>query len=96
MRSSVRFPLRIPISFTADAMEQQAETCDISSGGVLFNADTGVEVGTRIDFSFAMPAKVMGWRKDVRVQCVGRVVRCIPSGERHAVAAVIDDYNFIR
>jgi hypothetical protein len=55
-----------------------------------------IEVGNKIGFSFAMPARTMGASKDVLVQCVGRVVRCSPEDGRREVAAVIDDYSFIR
>ncbi len=62
----------------------------------MFHADFGVEVGSPIEFTIAMPASIIGTAKDVLVNCVGRVVRCSPQGDRCAVAAVIDEYKFIR
>jgi hypothetical protein len=53
-------------------------------------------VGSTIEFTIAMPAEILGLGKDVLVNCVGRVVRCIPEGDGRAVAAVIDDYKFER
>ena len=96
MRSSVRFPLHLPLAVRAESREHFTETSDISSGGVLFSADFGVPVGSTIEFTIAMPAVIVGSDKDVLVNCIGRVVRCSPHGGRCEVAAVIDEYKFIR
>lgn len=96
MRSSVRFPLHLPVAVHANEAERQAETVDISSGGVLLELDGLIDVGTKIEFTIFMPAARLGSRKDVLVSCVGRVVRCSSTGERSAVAAVIDDYRILR
>jgi len=96
IRSAVRFPLHIPLRVYKDSVEGCAETKDISSGGVCFSVDMDIEVGNKIGFSFAMPARSMGASKDVLVRCVGRVVRCSPEDGRREVAAVIDDYFFVR
>lgn len=95
MRSSVRFPLHLPVSVHAEKAEREAETVDISAGGVLLEMDGGASVGSSIEFTIFMPAARMGSLKDVLVSCVGRVVRCSSSGERSTVAAVIDDYRII-
>jgi hypothetical protein len=95
LRSSVRFPLKLPVEVkTESAQELNAETANISSGGVLFHVDAEMSVGSVIEFSISMPASVLGTAKDVRVKCSGRVVRCDVDGERRAVAAIIDDYDF--
>lgn len=96
MRSSVRFPLHLPVAVRAEEAERQAETVDISSGGVLLEMDGLIKVGTNIEFTIFMPAFRIGASKDVLVSCVGRVVRCSPTGTRSAVAAVIDDYRIVR
>ncbi len=96
MRSSVRFPLHLPLAVRADSREHFTQTSDISSGGVMFQADLGVPVGSTIEFTIAMPAAIIGASKDVLVNCVGRVVRCSPHGDRCQVAVVIDEYQFIR
>ncbi len=95
MRSSVRFPLHLPVAVRDEAAEREAETVDISAGGVLLEMDNGLQVGTNIEFTIFMPASRMGSPKDVLVSCVGRVVRCSPAGQRCAVAAVIDDYKIL-
>jgi hypothetical protein len=96
MRSSVRFPLHLPLAVRAESREQLTETSDISSGGVLFQADFSVQVGSMIELTIGMPAMIVGADKDVQVSCIGRVVRCSPHGDRCEVAVVIDEYKFIR
>lgn len=97
MRSSVRFPLHLPVEVHADEVDRQAETVDISSGGVLLEMQgETIDVGSNIEFTIFMPAARLGSRKDVLVSCVGHVVRCSSTGERSAVAAHIDDYRILR
>jgi c-di-GMP-binding flagellar brake protein YcgR len=103
-RSSVRFPLRLPITVrTADAHEYFAETADISAGGVLFHTKSTLDVGTVIRFRIVLPASVLGTDTDVQVNCTGRVVRSLDEKNNlkdengnKAVAAVIDEYCFER
>ncbi|HEX6466104.1 MAG TPA: PilZ domain-containing protein [Terriglobales bacterium] len=97
LRSSVRFPIRLPLQVrAANAGQYYAETHDISAGGVLFYMDTELEIGAPVEFSISMPGDVLGTPTDVVVKCVGRVVRCSHEGSRTAVAAVIDEYKFDR
>jgi hypothetical protein len=96
MRSSVRFPLQLPVEIKADDQSHQAETRDISAGGVLFQMDTPLKAGSAIEFRIAMPAEVLGTASDVKVHCVGRVVRTFSEEGRTSVAAVIDEYFFER
>ena len=98
LRSSVRFPIKLPIAVRSDLVgaEQAAETQDISAGGVLFNVEAEMPVGSSISFSIAMPASVLGTPNDVLVNCVGRVIRSADENGRKCVAAVIDEYHFER
>ena len=97
LRSSVRFPIKLPIAVnTEQESHHSAETTDISAGGVLFYIDAEVAVGSSINFSIAMPASVLGTPDDVMVRCVGRVIRCSDEDGRKAIAAVIDEYKFER
>jgi PilZ domain-containing protein len=96
MRSAVRFPIKLPVDVQKESVVQPGETQDISSGGVLFSVDTDMAVGSIIEFCINMPAHVLGTAADVKVKCVGRVVRCSSEGARSAVAAVIDEYHFER
>jgi hypothetical protein len=92
----MRFPLRLPVAVKTAFHEHQAETRDISAGGVLFQVDAAMTVGSTIEFTIAMPADVVGAPADVMVSCVGRVVRCSEEGRRRSVAAVIDEYRIQR
>jgi hypothetical protein len=97
LRSAVRFPIKLPVEVRPGGGRQcAAETRDISAGGVMFYASADMEVGSRIEFSIVMPAGVLGTAADVKVRCIGRVVRCSQEGGRRAVAAVIDEYKFDR
>ncbi len=96
MRSSVRFPLHLPVAVRAEQTERKAETLNISAGGVLIEMDEVLDIGSRIEFTIYVPGPRLGSPKDVLVSCVGRVVRCSPEGEHSAVAAVIDEYQILR
>jgi hypothetical protein len=97
LRSSVRFPIKLPVAVTTEShREHLAETENISAGGVLFIVDADMAPGSKIEFSIAMPSTVLGTSTDVMVKCVGRVVRCDDEGARKSVAAVIDEYRFDR
>ena len=96
LRGAVRFPVKLPISVTVEGAQIDAETFNISAGGVLFHLETEMEIGSNIEFQIAMPAAVLGAATDVLVTGSGRVVRCNAEGERRAIAAVIDEYKFER
>ena len=97
LRSSVRFPLRLPITVrTVDSREYFAETSDISAGGVFFHTGAPLEVGTEIRFRIILPAAVLGTDTDVLVNCTGRVVRALSDSGKTSIAAVIDEYCFER
>jgi hypothetical protein len=96
MRSAVRFAVKLPISIRDEDGEHQAETQDMSAGGMLFNIDTEMAIGTNIEFTISIPADIIGAPADVLVSGEGRVVRCAPDEGHKSVAAVIDEYRFER
>ena len=96
LRGAVRFPVKLPISIEVKGEHIDAETDNISAGGVLFHLQSEMQVGSNIEFQIAMPAAVLGASTDVMVTGSGRVVRCDSEGEKRAVAAVIDEYKFER
>jgi hypothetical protein len=97
MRCAVRFPIRLPVAIRSESGTYQAMTTDISAGGVLFHSEAPITVGSTIEFTINMPGDVVGSYTDVLVNCVGRVVRCSEEISGPAdVAAVIDDYSFVR
>lgn len=93
----MRFPIKLPMEVAAEQEAGlRAETKDISAGGVLFYVDAAMPVGSRIEFNISLPAAVLGTVTDVKVKCIGRVVRSTEEGSRRAIAAVIDEYRFER
>jgi hypothetical protein len=96
LRGAVRFPLHLHVALHENEAVTEGETQDISAGGVLIHCGVDYPVGSTIQFAISMPAQSMGAEKDVQVECVGRVVRCTPAGDRIAVGAIIDEYRITR
>jgi len=95
-RNAVRFPLHLRVILKTPTEEHEAETIDISAGGILFRTQTAVEVGSAVQFTVAMPGDVLGSDRDVQVKCQGRVVRYNDEPSGRSVAVVIDEYKFER
>jgi len=96
MQSAPRFPLHLSASVTSQGSAYSAETENISANGVLFAMDRDVPVGSMVDFTILLPADVVGARKDVQIDCRGRVVRSFEDRGRRGVGVVIDEYHFER
>jgi hypothetical protein len=73
-----------------------AETENISANGVLFAMDKDVPVGSMVDFTILLPAEILGSRRNVQIDCRGRVVRSFEDRGRRGVGVVIDEYHFER
>ncbi len=95
-RNAVRFPLKLRMAIRCNGWEYETETWNVSSGGVLFESDEELNIGSDIEFAILMPSAELGTPANVLVNCVGRVVRCSGEGSHRAVAAVIDEYRFER
>jgi hypothetical protein len=93
-RNARRFSLHLPLALSGRA--EASCTANMSSGGVLFYLDSKVEVGAPIEFTVTLDRALLGVPQEVRVNCVGRVMRCSPCGQQYAVAVVIDEYHFER
>jgi hypothetical protein len=96
MQSAPRFPLHLAASVKAQGNAFQAETENISANGVLLAMDNDVPVGSMLDFTILLPADVVGARRDVQIDCRGRVVRSFEDRGRRGVGVVIDEYHFER
>lgn len=96
LRNAIRFPLHLRVTLNTSTEEHQAETIDISAGGILFRTETAVEVGSAVEFTVSMPGDVLGSERDILVKCQGRVVRCNEEPSGRSVAVVIDEYKFER
>ena len=64
--------------------------------GVLFAMERDVPVGSIVDFTIMLPGEVVGARRDVQIDCRGRVVRSFDDRGRRGVGVVIDEYHFER
>jgi hypothetical protein len=96
MQSAPRFPLHLSASVKTQGSAYLAETENISANGVLFAMDTDVPVGSMVDFTILLPAEVVGSRRNVQIDCRGRVVRSFEDRGRRGVGVVIDEYHFER
>jgi hypothetical protein len=79
MRSSVRFPLSLPVRIFAD---------------VLFHLNVLLPPGTEVEFLIEIPEGNIGPFETAAVHCTGRVVRAYSVPPVAFAAAVIDQYSF--
>ncbi len=96
MQSAPRFPLHLPVEVKSQIGACAAETQNISANGVLFAMDRDVPVGSMVDFTILLPGEVVGSRRDIQIDCRGRVVRSFDDRGRRGVGVVIDEYHFER
>jgi len=96
MQSAPRFPLHLSASVKSQSGNFSAETENISANGVLFAMDKDVPVGSMVDFTILLPAEILGSRRNVQIDCRGRVVRSFEDRGRRGVGVVIDEYHFER
>ncbi|MDR3735343.1 MAG: PilZ domain-containing protein [Acidobacteriaceae bacterium] len=95
VRTSVRFPLKLPVRLQTAGGEVDATTENMSAKGVLVVSDLTLEINAGVDFTLAIPAAVLGTDADVTVHCVGHVIRHEQTdGDRKASAVMIDSYTF--
>jgi hypothetical protein len=97
-RAIRRFALQLPVTVTAASGEQVktiAHTKDVSSHGICFYCDSAMERGSAIEFTVTLPTEVT-MTEAINVRCLGTVVRVEgESAGKFAVAAVIDNYEFV-
>jgi hypothetical protein len=96
LQSAPRFPLHLAASVKTQGTAYLAETENISANGVLFAMDNDVPIGSIVDFTIMLPAEVVGARRNVQIDCRGRVVRSFEDRGRRGVGVVIDEYHFER
>ena len=96
LQSAPRFPLHLAASVKSGGTAYSAQTENISANGVLFAMEKDVPVGSMVDFTILLPADVIGARRDVQIDCRGRVVRSFEDEGRRGVGVVIDEYQIER
>jgi hypothetical protein len=93
-RKNQRFDLRLPFEIidSGAKTKSKGETRNVSSCGVLFTSKAPVSIGELIEYMITLP-KAPGTRSDVRLRCIGKVVR----GEQAArYAATLERFEFVR
>ena len=94
-RATRRFALRLPVAVTHDGSEEQsAQTRDVSARGICFHVDSAISPGSLIEFTLTLPPEIT-LTESIKVRCKGKVVRVDDGDGKVAVAAVIDEYEFL-
>lgn len=99
-REAHRYSMKLPMEVKGSAAAGPVSTTtkDVSFRGVYFTVNQNFEVNSPIDLVLTLPREVT-LSDDVRVHCVGRVVRVDkrPSGNGSevGVAALIERYDFL-
>jgi hypothetical protein len=96
LRASVRFPVRMKVQIQTAIGKEDAETINVSASGVLFAFSRVLDAGSSIEVDMIMPSSTLGTAQDVRVHCLGRVIRSYrKSPTQVEVATVIDNYEML-
>ncbi len=98
-RAARRFPLRLPVTVNHGEnaqLQDVGQLRDVSARGISFYVQSSITEGSDIGFSLTLPPEIT-LTESIRVQCKGRVLRVENSHSdgRLAVAAVIDEYEFL-
>jgi hypothetical protein len=93
-RKNQRFELRLPFQIIGSGPfpKTAGETRNLSSSGVLFTSASPLPVGEPIEYVIVFP-KTPGTRNEVRLRCVGKVLR---EDTQSAFAATLERYEFVR
>jgi hypothetical protein len=93
-RKHQRFDLRLPFEVVTNGSRSKVrgETRNVSSAGVLFTTESQLPLGESIEYLITLP-RTPGTRKDVRLRCVGKVLR---EDSQSAFAASLERYEFLR
>jgi hypothetical protein len=93
-RKHQRFELRLPFEVVRNGspLNVRGETKNVSSAGVLFTAEGLLPLGESIEYLITLP-RTPGTRKDVRLRCVGKILR---EDAESAFAATLERYEFMR
>ena len=93
-RKNQRFELNLPFEIIRSGTNTKlvGETKNVSSSGVLFTSGASVGIGEPIEYVITFP-KPAGSRSEVRLRCVGKVVR---EDAESKFAATLERYEFVR
>jgi len=94
-RKAQRFDLKLPLELIrggSEPLSQHGETKNLSSSGVLFQSGATLRIGEPLEYLITLPTSPVPGIQ-VRLRCVGKVVRLAESAE---VAATLERYEFLR
>jgi hypothetical protein len=100
-RRSKRFDVKLPVKLLRNGLRSISgvgETKNLSSGGVLFNSDTRIDIGEPVEYLISLSPE-----GEVNLHCLGKVIR-LDGGEGarqepampFEVAATLERYEFVR
>ncbi len=101
-RTGRRFPLELPISIQDKKTKKlKGTTSNVSAAGVYMQAKADLEIGSKVKFEIMLPGVMIGAKRDVAIECSGRVVRAGNKKKSRrstskGLACVIDSYKFVR
>lgn len=93
-RTSLRFPIQLPIHLIVDGMDMKAEAENFSSSGALLRVVSPMQTGTTIHFLLEVPAGLSGSDSTAAVDGEGVVVRAYQENGQNYAAIVINEYRF--
>jgi len=96
-RVNIRVPFRFRVLNSPDALEQTAESENISQRGILFATALPLKVGTPLEVSLKMPRELAG-KYSSDVKCVARVVHVQPNaflGGKAGIGVHIERYEAV-
>lgn len=95
-RFLIQLPLVVRWADGTSAREAEAQTQDVSSGGLRFNLSQAPKSNSAIEILMALPHQLTN-AGPVRVRCRGHVVRTNPKGlDQVEVVAAIERFQFMR
>lgn len=96
-RLAQRFPHFVAVDgkvLTPEPGEIRGITRDVSETGCLFYADRPLPAGAELEITITFP-KAITLTQDMRVRCLARVVRSLPSLEKPAIVLHFEKLEFI-
>ncbi|MEE8176516.1 MAG: PilZ domain-containing protein [Acidobacteriota bacterium] len=98
-RYLVNFPCSVKRSRGSKEPEETAipaDTKDVSTGGIYFEASANWQLGTEIECVLRLPVKAFGGRP-VGIRCRGKIVRVDhPGSDTVGVGATIEHFEFLQ
>ena len=87
-RRAIRLPMALPV----ELKEGEGITRDVSLSGVYFETDHPLAPKEPIIFTLVFEGR--SWRRPIRLECEGEVVRVEPSNGKVGIATTISSYSF--